>query len=57
MDISKSSDYIQIKIKLPNPSQEYPASSKAPLQDFKDMDVLCILKIRERAKICNMAVS
>ena len=31
---------------MPNPSQDPPASSKAPKQDFKDMDVLCTLKIK-----------
>ena len=37
MGISKTSDYIQIKIKMPNPSQEPPVSSKAPNEDLKDM--------------------
>ena len=41
--VSKTSDHIQIKIKIPNPSQEPPASSKAPDQDLRDMDVLCNL--------------
>ena len=36
----KTSNYIQIKIQVPNPGQESPASSKAPNQDSKDMDVL-----------------
>ena len=45
MDISKTSDNIQIKIKMPNPSQEPPASSKAPNDDVKDMDVLCTFKM------------
>ena len=35
----------KIKIKMPNPSQEPPMSSKAPSEDFKDIDVLCIFKI------------
>ena len=43
--VSKTSDYIQIKIKMPNPSQEPPASSKAPNEDLKDIDVLCTFKI------------
>ena len=30
---------------MPNPSQEPPASSKAPNQDLKDMDVLFTFKI------------
>ena len=46
MGISKTSDYCQIKIKMPNPSQEPPASSKAPNEDLKDMDVLCTFKIK-----------
>ena len=31
---------------IPNPIQEHPASSKAPNEDFKDMDVLCTFKIK-----------
>ena len=46
MGVSKSSDYNQIKIKVPNPSQEPPASSKAPNEDLNDMDVLCTFKIK-----------
>ena len=46
MGISKTSDHIKIKIKMQNPSQEHPASSKAPNQDLKDMDVLCTFKIK-----------
>ena len=30
---------------MPNPSQEPPVSSKAPNEDLKDLDVLCIFKI------------
>ena len=45
MDKTKTSDHIQINIRKQNPSQEPPASSKAPYQDLKDMDVLCIFKI------------
>ena len=45
MGISKTSDHIQIKIKMHKPSQEPPASSKAPNEDLKDMDVLCTFKI------------
>ena len=44
--VSKTGDQIQIKIKMPNPSKEPPASSKAPNEDLKDMDVLCTLKIK-----------
>ena len=46
MGVSKTSDHIKIKIKMPNPSQEPPASSKAPNEDLKDMDVLCTFKIK-----------
>ena len=46
MDVSKTSDHIQIKIKITNPSQETSAPTKAPYQDLKDMDVLCIFKIK-----------
>ena len=41
-----TSDNIYIKIKMPNPSQEPTASSKAPNEDLKDMDVLCTFKIK-----------
>ena len=34
------------KLKLPSPSQEPQASSKAPTQDLTDMDVLCTFKIK-----------
>ena len=46
MYVSKTSYYMQFKIKMPNPSQEHAASSKAPNQDLKDMDVLCTFKIK-----------
>ena len=46
MGISKTCDHIQIMIKIQNPSQEPPASSKAPNEDIKDMDVLCTFKIK-----------
>ena len=45
-DPSKVHDYIQINIRMPNPSQEPPASSKASNQDLKDRDVLCTFKIK-----------
>ena len=43
---TKDSDHIQIKIKMPNPSQEPPVSSKVQNQDLKDMDVFCNLKFK-----------
>ena len=46
MGIIKTSDHIPVKIKLPNPSQEPPASSKTPNQDLKDMGVLCTSKTK-----------
>ena len=33
MGISKTSDYVQIKIKMTNPGQKLPASSKSTKQD------------------------
>ena len=45
-DPNKTHDKIQIKNKISNPSQEPPASSKAPNEDLKDMDVLCTFKIK-----------
>merc|ERR1711954_303389 len=44
--VPKTNDHIQIKIKMQNPSQEPPASSKAPNEVLKDIDVLCIFKIK-----------
>ena len=46
MVVPKTSDHIQINIRMPNPSQEPPASSTAPNEDFKDMAVLCTFKIK-----------
>ena len=50
MAVSKTNDHIQINIKIPNPSQEPPASSKAPNEDLKDIDVLCTLKIKTESQ-------
>ena len=50
MGISRTSDHIQIKIKMPNPSQEPPVSSQAPNEDLKDLDVLCAFKIKIQPK-------
>ena len=47
MSVLSISDHIQINIKMPNPSQEPPASSKVPNEDLKDMDVLCTFKIKK----------
>ena len=50
LDVSKTSNHIQIKIRIPNHSQEHPASSKAPNEDLKDMDVLRTFKIKIEPK-------
>ena len=50
MGVSKTSDSIQIKIKMPDPSQEPPVPSKATDRDFKDIDVLCTFKIKIESK-------
>ena len=50
MVVSKTCDHIQIKIKMPNPSQEPPVSSKVPNEDLKDMDVLCTFKIMVKSQ-------
>ena len=46
MDETKTSDHIQINIRVQNPSQEPSTSSKASNEDLKDMDVLCAFKIK-----------
>ena len=56
MGISKTSDHIQIKLKISNPSHESPASSKIPNEDSKDMMLFAPSKSRWRANIQNMGV-
>ena len=46
MAVQKTIDHIQIKVQMPNPSQEPPASSKAPNQDLNDINVLCTFNIK-----------
>ena len=46
MGVSKTSDHIQIKIKMQNPHQETPVSINAQNQVLKHMDVLCTLEIK-----------
>ena len=46
MSVSKTSNHIQIKIRVTNPTQEPPASSKVPNKDFKDMYVLFTFQIK-----------
>ena len=47
MSVSKTSDHVQSKIKMLNPSQDPPVFSKVQIQDFNDMDVLCIIKTKK----------
>ena len=54
MGVPKTSYDIKINIKMQNPSQEPPASSKAPNQDLKDMDVLCTFKIKIESPSINI---
>ena len=46
MGVPKTIYHIQINIRMHNPSQEPPASSKVPYKDLKDMDILCTFKIK-----------
>ena len=44
-------------IKLSDPSQEHPASSIAPNQDIKDMDILQTFKIRIESRILMIVIA
>ena len=46
MGVSKASDYIKINIKMSNPSQTPPVSSKAQNQDLKNLNVPFIFKVK-----------
>ena len=50
MGISKTSDHIWIKIKMPNLSQKPPAPTNTSNHDLKDMDVLCNSKIKTESQ-------
>ena len=50
MGVPKTSDHTQINIGIENPSQDPSASSKAPNQELKDMDVLCTFKIQIKSQ-------
>ena len=50
---TKTSDHIQIKIKMPNPSQEPPASSKSSNDDLVRGQYNVYLPIREFCKMVN----
>ena len=45
MDVPKTSDHIQINIRMPNPIQDPPASKKTQNKYFKDINDLCTFKI------------
>ena len=51
MGVSKTSDHIQIKIRMQHPIQEPPVSYKVPNQDLKDMYVLCPFNIMMESQI------
>ena len=53
MGISKTSDCIGIKIKIPNISQDPAASSKSPYQHLKNMDSLCTIKFNLDSQYLN----
>ena len=57
MGISKTSDNIQVKIKMPNSNQEPRASSKAQSQDLEDMDLLCNYKIKIESQYSKPGIS
>ena len=46
MDVPRTIDNIQIMIKMPNPFQKPPASSKTPNEEFKVMDIFYTFKIK-----------
>ena len=46
MGVSKTSDHIKSKTKMPNPSQGIAAPTKAQIYDLKDMDFLSTFKIK-----------
>ena len=51
MGVSMTNGHFQIKIKMPNLSQEPPVSLTASNKDSKDMDVLCTIKIKIKSQI------
>ena len=50
MNVIKTSDHIHIKIKMPNPSQEPPVSSKASNMTLMNRNVLCTFKIKIKSQ-------
>ena len=57
MVVPKITDHIQIKIQMPNSSQEPAASTKAPKEDLKDLDDLCTFKIKTERQNSELDVS
>ena len=57
MDISKTTDHIQIKIKMPNPGQETPESPSAPNEDLKKWMFFAHSKSRQKDKILKIGLS
>ena len=51
MGVPNTSDHIQIQMEMQTPNTEPPMSSKAHIQDFKDMDVLCTFQIKRGQKL------
>ena len=51
MAVPKANDHIQIKIKIPIPSQDPPVLPKTPNEDLNDMYVLCTFKIKIESQI------
>ena len=50
MDETKTSDHIHINIRILNPSQKPPVSSKAKNQDLNDMAALCTFKTKTESQ-------
>ena len=48
--VPKTIGPIKIKMKMPHPGQDPPASSEAQNQEFKDLDVLGTFKIKRESK-------
>ena len=46
LGVSKTNEHIKIQIKIPNPSKEPPAYSKALNKDLKDMIILCNFQVK-----------
>ena len=56
MGLPKTSDYIQIKIRMPKYSQESLVYFKSPNEDFKDIEVPCTFKIKIESQNLELGV-